>query len=360
VKTVGGLGLVLTVAASSAVSILAPGCHSANLVTDNGRCGPNPKVLVPAAAYPQMSDAGAVPFTVGSMTLDGSDLYVVLDPVAPGSNSGEVMRVATRGGLPVLVAEGYLFNPPAFTPTSVILEYLDTRASAATIAAFARDGNGGGTLATFTSTMLSAPPVTDGVSVYFVDDGPINGGGVESVPVDLAAAPATPTSLVTAFPTSLGVFGQRLLMLQPDGRVDSLPISVDGGAGAPTTIGYGSAVIPGSLVPCGADACWLGTGVVYQIDPTSGPLATLAALTGPVASPSGLAFDGVSFFVSGQSGPTDTNSAVVSLPAAGGAQVVVATLPSAGVMAVDDACVYFSTSTGIFSLLKSATGAVIP
>src|SRR5262249_13257916 len=157
------LGLLTTAAA-----ILTAGCHSASLVTDNGRCGPNPKVLVPAASYPQMSDAGAVPFTVASMTLDGSDLYVVLNPAVPGATNGEVMRVATRGGSPELVAWGYLFNPPAFTPTSVLLEYQDDRASAASIGTFARDGNGGGTLTTFTSSMLSAPPVTDGVFVYFV------------------------------------------------------------------------------------------------------------------------------------------------------------------------------------------------
>jgi hypothetical protein len=353
VKIVGGLGLLLTGAASIALLILGAGCHSASLVTDNGRCGPIPKVLVPAGSYPQMSDAGAAPFTVGSMTLDGPDLYVVLEPVGLGATSGEVMRVATRGGSPALIAGGYLFDPPAFTPTSVILEYLDTNASAANIAGFARDGNGGGTLATFTGTALGAPPVTDDVSVYFVD-----GSGVESAPVDLAATPPPPTLLATAFPTTLGVFGQRLLMLEPDGSVDTLPIAAD--AGTATNIGKGSAAVPGSLVSCGANACWLGTGVIYQIDPTAGPLTTLAALTGPVAAPSGLAFDGTNFFVSGQSGPTATSSAIVSVPAEGGTETVVAMLPSSSAIAVDDACVYFSTSTGIFSLLKSATGAVIP
>jgi hypothetical protein len=350
---VGGLGLLVTGAASIALSILATGCHSANLVTDNGRCGPTPKVLVPAGSYPQASDAGAVSLVVGSMTLEGSDLYVVLDPTVPGVTSGEVMRVSTHGGSPVLLATGYLFVPPAFTSTSVILGYLDSNASAASIAAFSRDGNSGGALASFTSSSLLTPPVTDGVSVYFVD-----GSGVESVPVDVAATPPAPTLLATAFPTTLGVFGQRLLMLEPDGGVDSLPLAAD--AGTATTLGKGSAAIPGSLVSCGPDACWLGTGVIYQIDPTVGPLSPLALLSGPVAAPSGLAFDGTNFFVSGQSGPTATSSAIVSVPAQGGAGTVVATLPSSSAIAVDDACVYFSTSTGIFSLLKSATGAVIP
>ena len=92
----------------------------------------------------------------------------------------------------------------------------------------------------------------------------------------------------------------------------------------------------------------------------AGPVAALATLTGPVAAPSGLAFDGTNFFVSGQSGPSAGSSAIVSIPGGGGAEVVVAMLPSSSAIAVDDACVYFSTSTGIFSLLKSATGAVIP
>ena len=43
----------MTGAASVALSFLAAGCHSASLVTDNGRCGPVPKVLVPAGSYPQ-------------------------------------------------------------------------------------------------------------------------------------------------------------------------------------------------------------------------------------------------------------------------------------------------------------------
>jgi hypothetical protein len=355
VKIAGGLGLLMTGAASVALTTtLASGCRSQSLVNDNGRCGPLPKVLVPAGSYPQMSEAGAVPFTVGSLTLEGSDLYVVLDPAAPGASAGEVMRVSTRGGSPVLLAEGYLFTRPAFTPTSVILGYLDSNAGAASVAAFARDGNGGGALATFTGSAPLTPPVTDGLSVYFVD-----GAGVESVPVDVAATPATPTLLATAFPTTLGVFGQRLLMLEPDGSVESSPIAADGGAGA--TLGKGSAAVPGSLVPCGAaGACWLGTGVIYQVDPAVGPLTPFAVLSGPVAAASGLAFDGTSFFVSGQSGSTAGSSAIVSLPLAGGAQVVVATLPSSTAIAVDDACVYFSTSTGIFSLLKSAVGAVIP
>ncbi|HEY4395875.1 MAG TPA: hypothetical protein VGP64_17545 [Polyangia bacterium] len=346
-KIVGGLGLLMT----GAASILAAGCHSGNLVTDNGRCGPNPKVLVPAGSYPQMSDAGAVPFTVGSMTLDGSDLYVVLAPAAPGATSGEVMRVSTRGGSPVLVAEGYLFDPPAFTPSSVILGYVDPKVNAASIVTFARTGNGEVTVANLTA--LSAPPVTDGVSVYFVDS-----AGVESVPLDSPTAAPTPTLLAAELPTGIGVFGQHLLLLEADGNVDSLPIGAD--AGGATTIGKGSAAIPGSLVPCGASACWLGTGVIYQIDPATGPLTTLANLTGPVAAPSGLAYDGTSSFVSGQSGPIATSSAIVSVSGASGAQVVVAMLPSSSAIAVDDACVYFSTSTGIFSLLKSATGAVIP
>jgi hypothetical protein len=195
--------------------------------------------------------------------------------------------------------------------------------------------------------------VTDGVSVYFVDS-----AGVESVPLDSPTAAPTPTLLAAELPTGIGVFGQHLLLLEADGNVDSLPIGAD--AGGATTIGKGSAAIPGSLVPCGASACWLGTGVIYQIDPATGPLTTLANLTGPVAAPSGLAYDGTSSFVSGQSGPTATSSAIVSVSGASGAQVVVAMLPSSSAIAVDDACVYFSTSTGIFSLLKSATGAVIP
>jgi hypothetical protein len=356
VKIVGGAGLLFV----GAASIVTGGCHGSSLVTDNGRCGPTPKLLIGASAYQGAADASGVQDGVSSMAVDGQDLYYVLSAqAAPGfpavSGAGAVMRISTYGGTPTQIAEGAAFETPAFTPTSVLLAEMGVGASAGEvyIVSVPRDGSAPAILGTVATTQLLTPAVTDGTSVYFAD-----GNGVESVPLTPAASPAVPTRLSTEFPSNIGVFGPSLLMLLPDGSVDSLPLGADGGAA--TTIGTGSAAIPGTLVSCGASACWLGTGEIDQIDPTSGPLATLAALTGPVADPSALVFDGTSFFVSGTGGLSATSATIASVPSAGGAQVVVATLPSSGPIAVDDACVYFATSTGIFSLLKSAQGIVVP
>ena len=359
-KLVGGLGLAVTVAVSSAASISAAGCHSASLVTDNGRCGPTPRLLVGAAAYAGLFDAGSVDDAVRTITLDGTDLYVVLQPaslgpkVTSGSPDG-ILRVSTYGGSPVLIASAAFLEGPAFTPTSLIVGEGVSETSPTNFLSIPRDGSAPAILASLPSTdTLYAAPVTDGTSVYFVDI-----GGVESVPVVPAATPATPTTLVAnQSPATLGLFGQRLLMFFNDGEIDSLTIGADAGVAA--QIGKASAAVPGSVVSCDADACWLGTGEIDRIDPVAGPVATVAALTGPVGYPTGLAFDGTTFFVSGQSSPTAISSAIVSVRASGGAQVLVATLPSSSAIAVDDACLYFSTSTGIFSLLKSAMGAVIP
>jgi hypothetical protein len=356
VRFAGGLGVLL----SGAASILMAGCHGSSLVPDNGRCGPTPKVLVSAGAYAGLFDAGSVDDTVRAILLDGSDLYVVLQPTSlgPKMTSGSpdgVLRVSTYGGSSVLLASGAFLEAPAFTPTSVIVGEEDGQVDPTNIVSIPRDGSAPAILASLPGTdTLFTPMVTDGTSVYFADN-----GGVESVPVVPAATPATPTTLVAnQVPSTLAVFGQRLLMFFNDGEVDSLPIGAD--AGVTTQIGQASAAVQGSVVSCGAAACWLGTGEIDQIDPASGPATTVAVLTGAVASASGLAFDGTTFFVSGQSSPTATSSAIVSVPGGGGAQTVVATLPSSTAIAVDDACVYFSTSTGIFSLLKSAQGIVVP
>jgi hypothetical protein len=363
VKIVGGSGLLGLLLFMGAASIAAAGCHGTSLVPSNGRCGANPLLLVGASAYPGISDAAGVQVGVSAMAIDGKDLYFVLDaeaapgfPVTGAAGGGAVVRVSTYGGTPTEIAGGASFAGPAFTPTSVILGVTGAAGASADeldIVSVPRDGSAPAILGAATIGPLFIPPATDGTLVYFTD-----GKGVESVPLTPAASPAVPTGLTPEYPSSLGVFGQHLLMLMPDGNVESLPIGADGGAA--TTIGAGSAAIPGTLVSCGASACWLATGEIDQIDPAAGPLATVAALTGPVADPSAMVFDGTNFFVSGRNNPASVSSAIASVPGQGGAQVVVATLPSSTSIAVDDACVYFSTSTGIFSLLKNAQGAVVP
>jgi hypothetical protein len=96
----------------------------------------------------------------------------------------------------------------------------------------------------------------------------------------------------------------------------------------------------------GTGSSWRSTGAVAPV-----PAA--------VTEFSYLLFDGTDFFIIGRQGATQTTS-IARVPP-GGPPVIVATLPyqSSG-LAVDDACVYFGTPTGIFSLHKGAQNVVVP
>ncbi len=356
---------VRTGALLGAAVILAAGC-SRSLTPENGRCGPTPHLLVGASSYPVDADVGSAQVVVTGMVLDGSDLYFVVNgSPAPGNLvqllvPGAVMRVSTYGGAPTEIAGGYAFELPTLTPTSLLLGEIDVTPSGSEvdIASVPRDGGSPTILATLTNDQLRTSPVTDGTSVYFSDI-----HGLESVPLSPTSPPAAPTTLLPLDSANIGVFGQRLLLVMPDGDVESLPIAPGDAGTSTTSLGAGSAPLPQTLIPCGSNACWLAAGEIDQVDPTAGPpttIATMIALSESVAEPSGLVFDGKTFFVVGVGGSSAASAAIVSVPSQGGVQNVVAILPSPGPIAVDDACVYFSTSTGIFSLLKNSAGVVIP
>ncbi len=355
VKHVVGAGAVVVAA------LLAAGCQHA-LNPDNGRCGPTPRLVVGSLAF-LGGDAGAgVQAQVTWMVLDGSDLYFVVGPVtAPGNPAqatvgatGAVMRVSTFGGTPAAIAGGYSFEPPALTPSTVILGETDPSGTV-NIATVARGGGTQTIVATLTGAVLFTPPVTDGTSIFFGD-----GAGVESVPLAPASVPVTPTRLSPASPNNLAVFGQSLLMLLPTGAIESLPVAAGGDGGAETSLGTSLPSTPRTLIACGSDACWLAGGDLEEMAPAGGAVATTATLTGPLAAPTALVYDGTNFFVAGTAGASTGTGAIARVPRQGGPQVVVATLPSAGPIAVDEACVYFATSTGIFSLQKNAEGIVLP
>ena len=346
---------IRTGALLGAAVILAAGC-SRTLTPDNGRCGPTPHLLVGASSYPVDADVGSAQVVVTGMVLDGSDLYFVVDgSPAPGA----VMRVSTYGGAPTQIAGGYGFELPTVTPTSLLLGEVAATPSASEvdIASVPRDGGSPTILATLTNDQLRTSPVTDGTSVYFSDI-----HGLESVPLSPTSPPAAPTTLLPLDPANIGVFGQQLLLVMPDGDVESLPIAPGDGGTSSTSLGAGSDPLPQTLIPCGSNACWLAAGEIDQMDLTAGPptIATTIALSESVAEPSGLVFDGKTFFVVGVGSSSAGSAAIVSVPSQGGVQTVVAILPSPGPIAADDACVYFSTSTGIFSLLKNSAGVVIP
>jgi hypothetical protein len=355
VKQVVGAGVLL------GAVLLAAGCQHA-LNPDNGRCGPTPRLVVGNLAFAGDAGGGGAQLVVREMVLDGSDLYFVANvdpaPSSPvqASGAGVVMQVSTYGGTPTVIAGGAGFARPALTASTVILAELGVSSLTGRLEIdTVPRGGGTPTTVTFsTSTVLFAPPVTDGTSVYYAD-----GNGVEAVPLAPASPPVTPTQLSPIYPNNLGVFGQSLLMLLPTGAIEGLPLGA-GDAGTETSLGIGFASTPETLIPCGSDACWLAGPNIQEIAPAGGTVATTATLGGPVAAPTMLAFDGTNFFVAGTAGTSTGTAAIARVPRQGGPQVVVATLPSAGPIAVDDACVYFASSTGIFSLQKNAEGVVLP
>lgn len=349
-------------------AMLAAGCHGQSLEPQNGRCGPTPHLLASAAVFPA-PDAASERAVLAGMAVDGADLFFAIgatwaDPgnlLGVPASPGALMQVSTFGGTPQQIATGYDFGwTPVVTPTSVIVGVTSASSNVdPSILSVPRNGDAAVPLVALTYDSLFTVPVTDGTSVYFADD-----AGVESVPLAPGASPAAPTQLSSQYPVSLGVFGQRLLLLLASGQVEGIPIGAGDAGAADAPLGAGFAdPVPQSLIACGATACWMAGGAIEQMDPAGGTVTALASLAGgPVADPSILLFDGTNFFVLGSAGSYATaNAAIARVPAKGGAPVVVATLPpsSAG-LAVDDACVYFGTSTGIFSLLKDAEGVVVP
>jgi hypothetical protein len=352
-------GLLLGAAATVAMS-----CHGESLEAQNGRCGPTPHLLASAAVFPA-PDAAGYQSEIAGMAVDGADLYfsAAIGPIGPApaqapTMTGALMHVSTFGGAATQMASGYVFAAPAVvTPTSVIVEATNT--SSINILSVPRSGGAAAPLVTLIDDTLLTQPVTDGTSVYFTAS-----AGIESVPLAPGASPAVPAQLTSEYAASLGVFGpELLLLLGGNGQVEGSPLGPSD-AGSETLLGTGfAAPVPNSLIACGTNACWIAGGAIEQMDPAGGTVTALASLpSGPLAQPSTLLYDGTNFFVLGTTGPYITaNAAIARVPAKGGAAVIVATLPplSAG-LAVDDACVYFGTSTGIFSLLKDTEGVVVP
>ncbi len=343
------------------VGIVVAGCHGADTLTpQTARCGPTPRLLVNATSY-WPADAGAPTASIVGMALDGSDLYfsVVLPPAA-AVPQGAFMHVSTNTGALTKLADGYEFQMPIVTPTSVIVGVIDPSTYLGGILSVPRNGGAATPVATFNDELAQVrsrrsptePPSTSSTAPAY-----------SLFRSTVGAAPASPTQVASGQPSGLFVSGQRLLLLT-EGTFMQIPIG-SGDAGGESLFAVAPlGELPGSLIPCGANACWLtndglGDDTVRQIDPTSGEISTLASVSGgPAAEAELFAFDGTNFFVLGTSAGSAA-AAIERISPPGGAPVIVANLPSfndAGPFAVDDACVYFSTPAGIYSLSSSAQG----
>jgi hypothetical protein len=345
----GGVGRSL-----GAAAILLAGCHgqplgSAVASDAGGPCGPTPQLLVGASSY-----FGVYAGSEGnnlSLALGGGDLYLA-PLVQSGTQPGPLMRVPTRGGPAVELASGPGFrSPPLVTATSLLVTEWDANQ----LLAVPLGGGAAVPLATARGEFY-AGPVTDGTSVYFVDD-----GGLEIIPAAPAAAPVAPTKpLGGTDPLALGVGGSRLVMFFYGGVVESLALPAADGGPATALGTWPEADGVSSTIPCGAKVCWLAGSAIEAIDPVAGDPAAMAVVPDAVFEPSALLFDGTDFFVMGSSRTADA-TLIVRISPESGTAVIVVNLPFAsGGLAVDDACVYFGTPSGTYSLLKSAEGAGVP
>jgi hypothetical protein len=344
------------------VGYVAAGCQGGDpLAPPTGPCGPTPRLLVSAANYWPGHASDGTGYLAG-FALDGPDLYysAVRATAQLAIRPGALMHVSKSGGATTQLADGYEFQIPIVTPTSVVVGVLDESSYAGGILSVPRRGGAATPIATFNDEIFRTPQVTDGISVYFVDN-----AGVQSVPLAAGAAPASPTQVAAGLRNGLAVFGQRLLLLA-EGTITEIPIG-SSGAGTETNLGHGPpGELPGSLLPCGANACWLttdavGDNVVEQIDLTSGAVSTVASAPRDSAANSRFfAFDGTNFFILVVSDSAPPGATIQRFSGVGAAPVIVANLsPSylnTGGLAVDDACVYFTTAAGLYSLSSSAEG----
>lgn len=341
--------------------ILMAGCSSnATPTPQNTRCGPTPNLLVSAASLPGADGGSGQGFVVG-MALDGPDLYFSFSttpfsgPVLPGA----VMHVSTLGGPATQLASGYQFQPPVVTSTSVIVGANDPSTLTGSILSIPRSGGVATPLVDLGDDELITLPVTDGTTLYFAAT-----AGVEAASLTPGPSPALPTKLSADQATGLGLFGQALLVQLTGGQINEIPIG-SGAGGAEVQLGSGSGPAKQQpLIACGADVCWVAQSI-EQMDPAGGPVTTPVSLSnGAFNNPPSLLSDGTNFFVVVYlgSGSSPNDVAIDRAPLQGGAAVAVATLPSSTIygLAADDTCLYFSTPTGIYSLLKSAEGVVIP
>lgn len=309
-----------------------------------GRCGSSPTLMDDFVRHvPETQDPVGV--QMPGIFVGGTELYYVLNWDSNGGGShGLLMRVPTRGGSAVQMASipgggGQGAQPLAVTPKAIVFsEALGDKGGPGAIASIPR---GGGSVTILASTQGSALAlVADADRAYFVDD-----EGTKSVP--LAGGPVR--RLTSSRADSLGVIGNKLYLTEvPQGALSSLPL----GGGALTVLAAGET---GALYPiaCGPDLCWMNEksfmdAALERLAPGGAPV--VVAESGALAEFYALVFDGQNFFVTAGAG----GASVSRIPWTGGTvDFVWGDMGTTG-LALDENCLYWSSSRGIFSLALSA------
>jgi hypothetical protein len=181
--------------------------------------------------------------------------------------------------------------------------------------------------------------------------------GLRAVPLVQDAGSAGIITLALGVPPNIiGAFGQRLIVAYAQGAVESLPLPPR--PNSPVTTLGSSQPGPIDLAPCGSNACWLaGSNTIEELNPLGGPPMAVVTLTGAVAGAFDIAFDDTNAYVIGVDA-TGTTEALERVPLDGSCPVVLVRMPygDEGGVTVDDECVYWSNSEGIFSLAATSEG----
>lgn len=297
-------------------------------------------------------------FAAATIIAAASDLYYVCLPSHPGcvdNGPFNLMRIPLGGGQPTLLATATNgFRGSALTGTSLIVG--ETNPTGDAIISVPLNGGPPSTVVTLpftslTSARLGSGFATDGTFVYFGD----TQGGVEAMPLAPDSGSPAMVTLTTDVPDGLGVFAQQLIVALPQGGVESVPLPPQ--ANSPVTMLGTAGSAPQDLFPCGSDECWFteAPNALWKIDLVVGQPTTIATLTGPLAAVRGVVFDATNFYVIGYDSAFKTAS-LGRVPADGGCPVFLVTMPPWGSVAVDDECVYWANSQGIFNLAKTAQG----
>ena len=336
------------------------GGQPAAVAPADGRCALTPHMLVSQSSLPGVSDSGSVTVSVDTLVAGPSNLYYVVDVLQVGVimsvyTAGSLMSVPLAGGASTMLASGYLFGVPVLTATSLLVPELNAYPNQGTTGIVSFPLVGGPATTIVDSGFVGSPTslATDGTNLYFADD-----NGIQIAPISPAADAGTSSTMIAPGMTEcVGVFGQRLLFVEPPGDVKTIPLPAQPGA-VPTVIGTSD---PGAydLFACGSDACWIddGAGAVARIDPAGG---TVTRLFTPETARFAV-FDGAHFFVmisAMSQGEVTGATSLVRMDADGTHPSVLVTMPRGNALAVDDECVYWSNPAGVFSLAKSAQGPI--
>jgi hypothetical protein len=299
------------------------------------KCGAVPTLLVDYVL--QVPDAGRTAVVMPDIAVNATDLYYLVSWYEPVGSSapitGYLMRIPLGGGTAVRMAsihgDGSQSAPQllAVTPSAAIFG-TGVGSDGGTDELVSVAAKGGEATVLATTSGIATAIVTDDQNVYFVDH-----EGTKSVPL-------TGGTIRTLGPVvfSIGVAGQKLYLA--GATLSSVPVQ-----GGPITV---VASDQSSMFPigCGSTVCWLDSdGQLMRLGPGGTPVVLFQGFTEPHA----LVFDGNDFFFTvGASG-----LALFRVPSAGGTGAVVESEVGITGLALDEACIYWSSISGIWSLARS-------